>query len=90
MLDGNHNKESHQGNVNMLNQPMTSQPQTVMLGNQIVKVQSLSQMQQKINSQVNVSGTNTGQDGQRPIILGSTIKVLKVVFFYFNVHEDGF
>lgn len=62
----------------MLNQPMTSQPQTVMLGNQIVKVQSLNQMQQKVNSQVNVSGANTSQDGQRPIILGSTIKVLKV------------
>lgn len=62
--------------MNMLNQPMTSQPQTVMLGNQIVKVQSLNQMQHKINP--NVSVGNTSHDGQRPLILGSTIKVLKV------------
>lgn len=56
-------------------QPMTSQPQTVMLGNQIVKVQSLNQMQQKINSQ-----PNANQEGQRPIILGSAIKLMKVSF----------
>lgn len=62
----------------MLNQPMNSQPQTVMLGNQIVKVQSLNQLQQKVNNQPNVSSANTNQEGQRPIILGSTIKVLKV------------
>lgn len=62
----------------MLNQPTSSQPQTVMLGNQIVKVQSLNQMQQKLNIQGNASGTHSNQDGQRPIILGSTIKVLKV------------
>lgn len=48
-----------------------------MLGNQIVKVQSINQMQQKLNSQQNTSGLST-QDVQRPIILGSTIKVLKV------------
>jgi hypothetical protein len=61
--------------MNLLNQPMTSQPQTVMLGNQIVKVQSLNQMQHKTLP----SGVSSVQDGQqRPIILGSTIKVLKV------------
>jgi hypothetical protein len=56
---------------------MTSQPQTVMLGNQIVKVQSLNQIQQKIHTQGN-SGGNTNQEGQRPIILGSAIKLMKV------------
>jgi hypothetical protein len=48
------------------------------LGNQIVKVQSLSQMQQKVNSQQNASGSNANQEGQRPIILGSAIKLVKV------------
>lgn len=67
-----------QGNVNMINQPMTSHPQTVVLGNQIVKVQSMNQMQQKLNSQPGASGATASQDGQRPLILGSTIKVLKV------------
>ncbi|CRK96918.1 CLUMA_CG010308, isoform A [Clunio marinus] len=64
-----------QGNIN---QPNTSQPQTVMLGNQIVKVQSLQQIQQKVNNQTSSTTTNA-VDGQRPIILGSTIKVLKNV-----------
>ena len=59
----------------MMNQTVTSQPQTVMLGNQIVKVQSINP--QKLN---NVTVSNANQDGQRPIILGSTIKVLKVSF----------
>jgi hypothetical protein len=60
-------------------QPVTSQPQTVMLGNQIVKVHSVNQIQPKANSQAGTSDTST-QEGQRPIILGSAIKLMKVSF----------
>jgi urease beta subunit len=69
---------------------MTSQPQTVMLGNQIVKVQSLNQIQQKVNSQPNASGSNVNQEGQRPIILGSAIKLMKVslVLKLMSLHCD--
>jgi hypothetical protein len=67
-------------------QPVTSQPQTVMLGNQIVKVHSLNQIQSKVNSQAGTSETST-QEGQRPIILGSAIKLMKVSHFWVLLHR---
>lgn len=62
-----------QGNVNIVNSQGTSQPQTVVLGNQVIKVQPY-----------NNNGTNTNQESKPTtsgqIILGSTLKVLKVNF----------
>jgi hypothetical protein len=56
-----------QGNVNILNQPNTSQTQTVMLGNQLVKVQSMNQLQQqqpKISTQqIQIVGKNNANSG---------------------------
>lgn len=50
-----------QGNVNILNQPNTSQTQTVMLGNQLVKVQ---QQQPKISTQqIQIVGKNNANSG---------------------------
>ena len=69
---------------NFLNQGNSPQSQTVMLGNQLVKVQSLNQIQQqqiqKIgaqNASNNASNVNTAMTGNNTLVLqsGQTIKV---------------
>lgn len=51
----NKNFNVQQGNLNIINQPNTSQTQTVMLGGQLVKVQS-----------VNITQQSQQQQGQTP------------------------
>lgn len=66
-----------QGNI--LTQPLTSQTQTMMVGNQLMKVQSLNQLQNKGIVQTAGSMNADGRTNQ-PLIIGSNFKLLKVRF----------